>query len=206
LQRAVEVARELRRANHTRVQVRRARAASMASSHWAILVTTPVLEGSRLADLEEGLVRFARRAPGITLTGWLSVTGSVESVRLGDGAASVRAAARVLIVDSSDPVRRATRDLLELRGYRVIGEADTAAAGFDAVERLKPDAVVLDMLLPDGSGLDLCEVLTSEPDAPGVLLISSDPVPDARLAKARGASGVAPKADLARIDFSSIWG
>jgi CheY-like chemotaxis protein len=206
LRQAVDVAGELRRTNPTGVRVRPARVSRMGSCHWAILVTTPVPEATRLADLEEAMRRVAWRAPGITFTGWLYLTGSVESVPTGNGAATRRAAARVLIVDHSGPFRRAARELLERRGYRVIGEADTAATGFEAVERLKPDSLLLDVRLPDGSGLDLCEILTSEPDAPAVLLISSDFVAEAVLAKARGASGFVPKADLARVDLSSIWG
>lgn len=206
LQHAVDVARQLRRANPTGVRVRPLHVARANSCHWAILVTTPVLGAGRIADLEEEMWRVARRAPGITFTGWLHLAGSGESAPSGNGAASARATARVLIVDDSDAFRRAASDLLRHQGYRVIGVANTAAAGFEAAERLKPDAVLLDVRLPDGSGLDLCEVLTSEPDAPAVLLVSTDCVADAVLAEACGASGFVPKADLARVDLSRVWG
>jgi CheY-like chemotaxis protein len=93
----------------------------------------------------------------------------------------------VLIVDDSAPFRQAARELLERRGYRVVGEADSAAAGLAAVERVKPDAVLLDVRLPDGSGLDLCDQLTREQDAPAVLLVSSGTAPDDALARAHGA-------------------
>ena len=96
--------------------------------------------------------------------------------------------------------------MLERRGFRVVGTADTAAAGFEAVERLKPDAVLLDVRLPDGSGLDMCEVLSGEQDAPAVLLMSSDGAADGALATARGARGFVPKADLTRVDLARIWG
>ena len=205
LREAVNVAGDLRRVNAAGVRVRPARGLRMASFHWAILVTTPALEASRLAAVEEEMRRVAWRAPGIRFTGWLYLSGSVESVPPGPRAATSRAAARVLIVDSSVPFRRAARELLERRGYCVVGAVDSAAAGFEAVEQLKPDAVLLDVRLPDGSGLDLCEVLTREQDAPAILLISSDGAVDAALAKARGARGFVPKADLARVDLSGLW-
>ena len=76
----------------------------------------------------------------------------------------------------------------------------------EAVARLKPDAVLLDVRLPDGSGLDLCELLTREEDAPAVLLVSSDGAADWAQAKARGARGYVAKVDLWKIDLGEIWG
>jgi CheY-like chemotaxis protein len=206
LRQAVDVAGELRQVNSTDVRVRPARVSRKGSFRWAILVTAPALTASAVFALEEEMRRVAWTAPGIRFTGWLYLSASVESVPPGMRAATVRAPARVLIVDDSAPFRRAAREVLEGRGYRVVGAADTAVAGFEAVERLKPDAVLLDVRLPDGSGLDLCEVLTREHDAPAILLMSSDDAAHAALAKARGARGFVPKADLARVDLSSIWG
>ena len=112
---------------------------------------------------------------------------------------------RVLIVDDSAPFRRAARALLEVSGYRVVGEADCVAAGLLAASRLKPDAVLLDVRLPDGSGLDLCDLLTREDYAPAVLLVSSDGAADAASAEARGACGYVPKEDLGRVDLNTFW-
>jgi CheY-like chemotaxis protein len=116
-----------------------------------------------------------------------------------------RGATNVLIVDDSAPFRRAARALLERRGYRVVGEADNAASGLTAVERVQPDAVLLDVRLPDGSGLEVCEQLTREQDAPAVLLVSSDGAADGALARAHGARDFVPKEDLARVDLRRIW-
>jgi two-component system nitrogen regulation response regulator GlnG len=88
----------------------------------------------------------------------------------------------------------------------VAGTADTAASGFEAVARLKPDALLLDVRLPDGSGLDLCELLTREEGAPAVLLVSSDEAADCALATARGARGYVAKVDLWKVDQGEIWG
>ena len=71
LRQAVEVAAELRRVNPTGVRVRPAQVAAMGSLRWGILVTTPPLEASGIAALEEVMRRVAWRAPGVRFTGWL---------------------------------------------------------------------------------------------------------------------------------------
>jgi DNA-binding NarL/FixJ family response regulator len=111
----------------------------------------------------------------------------------------------VLIVDDSAPFRRAARNLLESRGYVVVGEAESAASGFAEVERLEPDAVLLEVRLPDGSGLDLCELIAGQEGAPAVLLVASEHRADAASVTARGASACVSKADLARVDLDAIW-
>jgi CheY-like chemotaxis protein len=116
-----------------------------------------------------------------------------------------QAPVRVVIVDDSALFRQTARDLLERRGFHVVGEADGVASGLGAVAGLSPDAVLLDMRLPDGSGLDLCELLTRKEGAPAVLLVSSDGAGDRALAKAHGARGAVSKADLAHVDLHSIW-
>jgi CheY-like chemotaxis protein len=116
-----------------------------------------------------------------------------------------QAPVRVVIVDDSALFRQTARDLLERRGFHVVGEADGVASGLGAVAGLSPDAVLLDMRLPDGSGLDLCELLTRKEGAPAVLLVSSDGAGDRALAKAHGARGAVSKADLAHVDLHAIW-
>jgi hypothetical protein len=76
----MEAAGELRRVNPTGVRVRPAKVSPMGSFHWAILVTTPSLEASGIAALEEKMRRVAWRAPGIRFTGWLVMSASVERV------------------------------------------------------------------------------------------------------------------------------
>jgi DNA-binding NarL/FixJ family response regulator len=61
----------------------------------------------------------------------------------------------VVIVDDHALFRRSARRLLELEGYDVVGEAADAAQAAAIVEALEPDVVLLDVVLPDGSGLDL---------------------------------------------------
>jgi CheY-like chemotaxis protein len=206
LRQAVDLAGELRRVNPEGVRVRPARVSGAPGVRWAILLTSALLDAVAIAALEHELRRVALRAPGVRLTGWLYLSGSVESVPPGTDTARAQAPVRVLIVDDSASFRRTARELLERRGYSVVGEADTAAGGIEAVQRLRPSAVLLDVRLPDGSGLDVCEVLACAPDAPAVLLVSSNGRADYAVAETRVARGFVPKADLASVDLAGIWG
>ena len=79
----------------------------------------------------------------------------------------------VLIVDDHPTFRRFARRLLEDDGFDVVGEADDGASALEAVRYLGPEVVLLDIVLPDVSGLELAEVLGAAADAPTVVLISS---------------------------------
>jgi DNA-binding NarL/FixJ family response regulator len=109
---------------------------------------------------------------------------------------------RVLIIDDHAPFRAATRELLERRGFAVVAEADNARAGLQAAEAAAPDAVVLDVNLPDGNGIDVCRTLTQANPALVVLLVSADGH-NGRWASDCGAVAFIPKARLASAD---LWG
>jgi two-component system response regulator DevR len=81
---------------------------------------------------------------------------------------------RVVIVDDSEVVRMGLRALLGGEsGIQVVGEAPTVAAGIDTSLRTRPDVVLLDIRLPDGSGFDACRaILRSLPDTRVLILTS----------------------------------
>jgi DNA-binding NarL/FixJ family response regulator len=118
----------------------------------------------------------------------------------------VRAASRVLIVDDHPVFREAARDLLEARGYAVVGEAGCAATALAATERLAPDAVLLDVRLGDDSGFDVACALSRRAAPPAVLLVSvadeGDGEERARTCRARG---FVLKSRLATTDLGRFW-
>jgi CheY-like chemotaxis protein len=119
---------------------------------------------------------------------------------------SHRGRVRVVIVDDSAPFRRAARELLQRRGYLVVGEACNAAAARDAVERLRPDALLVDVGLPDGCGFALTAALTrSQPDLAVLIMSANDqPAGENRL-HASGARGFVLKSRLAGAPFERFW-
>jgi DNA-binding NarL/FixJ family response regulator len=63
--------------------------------------------------------------------------------------------------------------LLDADGFDVIGEAEDSVSAFDAVARLRPQVVLLDIQLPGVDGLSVAKQLASATDPPAVVLISS---------------------------------
>jgi two-component system, chemotaxis family, chemotaxis protein CheY len=112
----------------------------------------------------------------------------------------------VVIVDDSSACRRVIRELLERRGYQVTGEAGCAAAAVDLVGRLSPDAVLLDVHLPDASGFDLAAQLREQHPGLAILLTSIDFQSNFyALADVSGARGFVPKHQLAQVQFDLFW-
>ena len=79
------------------------------------------------------------------------------------------------MVDDDPVFRSLARRTLAAEGLVVIGEAGSVAAALEAAHALRPDAVLLDIGLPDGDGVALARELTALPWHPRVVLISSDP-------------------------------
>jgi DNA-binding NarL/FixJ family response regulator len=79
----------------------------------------------------------------------------------------------VLLVDDHPGFRREAGRLLRDAGFDVVGEAGDAADGLSAAARMTPDLILLDIALPDGSGLDLVAPLRIAAPGARVVLISS---------------------------------
>jgi DNA-binding NarL/FixJ family response regulator len=84
--------------------------------------------------------------------------------------------------------------MLTCGGFDVVGEAADGAGALAAQVALQPDLVLLDVRLPDGSGVDIARAMTSQDRPPTVILTSTD---DYRYAVAEsGAAGFVPKSEL----------
>jgi DNA-binding NarL/FixJ family response regulator len=111
----------------------------------------------------------------------------------------------VLIVDDNARFRVRARQRLEADGYAVVAEAADGASALEAARRHRPDVVLLDVGLPDMSGLSVAERLAREPDGPAVVLTSTYDVSDFgdRLARS-GARGFVAKAALSGEALSAV--
>jgi two-component system response regulator DevR len=103
---------------------------------------------------------------------------------------------RVFLVDDHEVVRRGVHELLSMEGdIEVVGEAGTAADALVRIPATRPDVAVLDVRLPDGSGVEVCREIRSRDDSVKCLMLTSfaddEALFDAIMA---GASGYALKA------------
>ena len=83
---------------------------------------------------------------------------------------------RVLVVDDDALVRRAVRLTCESEGYTV-QEAERASEALARLEVFHPDIVVLDVVLPDLSGFDVCREIRRAGHRMPVIILSADAMP-----------------------------
>jgi two-component system, NarL family, response regulator DevR len=83
-------------------------------------------------------------------------------------------AIRVFLLDDHEVVRRGVRELLEAEpDIEVVGEAGTAEEAVGRIPATSPDVAVLDVRLPDGSGVEVCrDVRSVRPDLACIMLTS----------------------------------
>jgi len=81
---------------------------------------------------------------------------------------------RILIVDDHEVVRMGLKALLERRpGFLVVGEADSMSEAIRVAQRCEPDVVIMDIRLPDGSGIQACrEIREANPNIKVLMLTS----------------------------------
>lgn len=77
----------------------------------------------------------------------------------------------ILMIEDNPDILRTNREQLELEGYRIL-EAESLAEGRQAADEEKPDLILLDILLPDGSGLEYCRELFGG-NRPRILFLSA---------------------------------
>ena len=118
-----------------------------------------------------------------------------------DGPVSVA----LLIVDDNARFRERARRRLEADGFAVVAEAADGASALEAAQLHRPEVVLLDIGLPDMSGLTVAERLTSQPGGPAVVLTSTHDAADFGDAIDRsGARGFVPKASFSTEAISAL--
>jgi CheY-like chemotaxis protein len=195
LRQAVELAAELRVMAHGRVQVRPA-PSRLLRVRWSVTMTAQAVPRAFLGEWTAELYELARRHPGCRLVDADMATPDQ----------AIEGPVRVLIVDDSAPFRRAARELLRQRGYVVVGEAGSVAAARDAFPRIAPDALLLDVRLPDGCGFELAASLVHAQPNLAVLLVSANdpPARDERVSVS-GARGFVLKSCLGAAPLDRFW-
>jgi DNA-binding NarL/FixJ family response regulator len=112
----------------------------------------------------------------------------------------------VLIVDDHPSFRASARRMLEADGYAVVGEAESGGAAVAAVQRLRPDLVLLDVQLPDIDGFEVARrLLDANGRIPQIVLTSShDPADLGEAIGVSGARGFIPKGELTGTALAAL--
>jgi DNA-binding NarL/FixJ family response regulator len=98
---------------------------------------------------------------------------------------------RVLVVDDHEIVRQGLVALLGRRpGFQVVAEAGTVAEAIEMARKFQPNLVIMDVRLPDGSGIEACRDIRAEFPQTRVVILTSYPDEEAVFsAIVAGASG-----------------
>jgi putative two-component system response regulator len=143
-------------------------------------------EAAKRGELREDLVVEALRLDGdgaqamaLDVREWMDQLPAREQSRTG----------RILVVDDTEANREVLLDVLTAAGHEVI-LASSGAAGLEALGRDKPDLVLLDVMLPDVNGFDLCREMKARPETeflPVILVTAHYELRDRTLSARAGA-------------------
>jgi len=101
---------------------------------------------------------------------------------------------KVLIVDDNDFERNLLHATLSSLGYNVVGTASNGREGVEQFLKLKPDLVMLDLIMPEMNGIEtLREIKSRDPDAKVMICSTTDQKAMISLSKRNGARGYVVK-------------
>jgi two-component system chemotaxis response regulator CheY len=107
---------------------------------------------------------------------------------------------RVLIVDDSETTRRILRTIISSHYWLVCGEAESGWSGVKKFEELKPDVVILDLSMPDISGIEAAQWMTeSDPTVPLILFTVVDTEGIESEARRAGIRAIVPKSQVWKL-------
>jgi two-component system alkaline phosphatase synthesis response regulator PhoP len=113
---------------------------------------------------------------------------------------------RVLLIEDEEDIAALIKLQAEISGYKLHVEVD-GVNGYRAVEREKPDLVILDLMLPGENGLDVCRKMKSHPDLkniPVIILSAKGEELDVVLGLELGADDYVAKPFSPKVLFSRI--
>jgi two-component system chemotaxis response regulator CheY len=97
---------------------------------------------------------------------------------------------KILIVDDNDLMRTLLRGMLRGEEYHVVGEARNGLQGVEAVQKLTPDIVCLDVMMPEMDGLEALQVMKqAKPDLVVVMITGNPSVENVQESIQGGAAG-----------------
>lgn len=79
----------------------------------------------------------------------------------------------IMVVDDSPFASKQIKDIVEDNGYEVIGYAKDGEEAIEFYKELKPDIVILDIIMPGFNGLETAEILKKQDPAVKILMLSS---------------------------------
>ena len=147
-----------------------------------------------------------------TVNGGLSAPSTVSGELSAQGARSrgperrSGVAPRVVVVDDHEVVRAGVRTAIAQVGCGcvVVGEAGTVAEAYEVIEQTAPDIAIIDVVLPDGDGIQLCRELRVRRPETACLLLTSFPDPGAMLSAALAGAAAYLAKDRTATDLVGI--
>ncbi|HLB52336.1 MAG TPA: response regulator transcription factor [Chlamydiales bacterium] len=113
---------------------------------------------------------------------------------------------RILLIEDEEDIAALIKLQAEISGYHLQVEVD-GISGLRAIERERPDLVILDIMLPGRSGLDVCKKMKSTPNLkniPVIILSAKGEELDVVLGLELGADDYVPKPFSPKVLFSRI--
>jgi DNA-binding NarL/FixJ family response regulator len=105
-------------------------------------------------------------------------------------------ALRILIVDDSETTRRAVGTILRSRSWTICGEAEDGQSGVKKFRQLKPDVVLLDLSMPDMTGIETAQQMSAaDPTVPLILFTILEIEGIGNAAREAGIRAIVPKSE-----------
>ena len=97
---------------------------------------------------------------------------------------------KILIVDDNDMMRTLLRGILRSEAYQVVGDARNGTQALDFIDRIKPDIIFMDVMMPEMDGLEaLQSIKTKYPEIVVVMITGNPSLDNVQEAIQGGASG-----------------